>query len=165
MDRVKFGGFSAAIEAAYRLIPSTMHDLIRPHFLCGTDPVFAGLHDYLDIVDGRSYRDTAHVAWEFQQRLPRAHRRTTLVLPTSPSMPVMVHELGHVLDERLGFEPEAMSVTWYGQTNRYEAFAEAFTAWVLPYGHGYGEAKDLLHEQDARTVALFEGLTAPKQYP
>jgi hypothetical protein len=158
MDRVKRGGFSAAIQAAYQLIPPTIHDMIRPDFLCGTDPVFAGLHDYLAVTDGRSYRNTAHVAYEFNQRLSRSHRRTTIVLPTPPSVEVLVHELGHVLHECLGFEPEATRVTWYGKTDRFEAFAEAFTAWVLPYGHGYGEAKDLLYEQDARTVALLEGL-------
>ena len=161
MDRLKAGGFASVIEATYQLIPPTIRNLIRPHFFCGTDPVFAGLHDYLDVADGRSYRETAHVAYDFNQRLSRSQRHITVVLPTLPSIEVLIHELGHVLDERLDFEPDVTPVTRYGQTNRYEAFAEAFTAWVLPYGHGYGASKDYLYEHDRRTVALFGQLATP----
>lgn len=71
MDRVLAGGYSAAIEAAYRMIPDPLHHRIRPHFLCGTDPLFAGLHSYRDASYGRSYSDTIHV-----MRPPTATRRS-----------------------------------------------------------------------------------------
>lgn len=80
MDRVTHG-YCAMIEAAYGLIPAGLHPLIRPHFLCGTDPVFAGLHGYVAAQDGRSYRSTAHVAYPHHQTaLARLHRRTTVII-------------------------------------------------------------------------------------
>jgi hypothetical protein len=163
MDRVRTGGYSTLIEAAYELIPQSLHRLIRPHFLCGNDPLFAGLHRFESASYNRSYRNTAHVTYDFHQEgLRRMHRRTTVVLPEEPKrvrMSDLVHELGHVLDEALGFEHAALPVTSYAKDNRYEAFAEAFAAWVMPFGHGYGAAKDALYDTDRATVALFEGLT------
>lgn len=159
MDRiVPRGGYSELIDAAYSHIPAGVRALLRPHFLTGTDPVFAGLHGYRDTNDGRSYLDIAHVAYEFHQPLPRARRRTTVVLPRLTSVRTIVHELGHVLDERLDFEYEAVPVTSYAETSHFEAFAEAFAAWALPFGHGYGAAKDRLYERDRATVGLFEAL-------
>lgn len=158
MNRLAPGGYSALIEAAYGLIPTQLHALIRPDFLTGVDPVFAGLHDYRDASYGRSYRSIAHVAYDFHQRLPAARRRTTVVMPVVETVRTLVHELGHVLHERLRFEPEPAPVTGYARTDWGEAFAEAFAAWVLPLGHGYGAAKDKLYEDDRATVALFEGL-------
>jgi hypothetical protein len=158
VNRVAAGGYSELIEAAYRLVPRRLHDLIRPHFLTGVDPVFAGLHGYQRASYGRSYRSIPHVAYGWHQRLLAAQRHTTVVLPSLARVSIVVHELGHVLHERLGFEPEPEPVTWYGQTDTGEAFAEAFAAWALPFGHGYGAAKDQLYERDRPTVALFDGL-------
>jgi hypothetical protein len=155
-------GYRALIEAAYEMVPAGMHRLIRPHFLCGVDPVFVGLHCYEDASFGRSYRSTAHVAYEFHQPgMARAHRRTTVVLPERPEalwVRTVVHELGHVLDASLGFVHMAVPVGAYAGTNRYEAFAEAFAAWALPAGHGYGLLKDRLYGTDRATVALFDDL-------
>jgi hypothetical protein len=165
MDRVRSGGYSALIEAAYQLIPPGLHQFIRPHFLCGTDPVFAGLHRYENVEDDRPYKTTVHVAYDFHQDgLRRALRHTTVVLPREPkliTLATMVHELGHVLDEALRFEHDAHPINDWANTNRYEAFAEAFTAWVLPFGHGYGADKDQLYDSDRQTVALFEELATP----
>lgn len=56
-----------------------------------------------------------------------------------PTVPVLVHELGHVLDETLGFTTHADPVSWYARGDRQEAFAEAFTAWLIP---GYADRPD-----------------------
>lgn len=152
MDRVRPGGFAALIEAATSAMPAGIRDLVRPHFLCGVDPVFAGLHEYGDASYGRSYREIAHVAYPVHQYgRPRADRRTTVVLPRLVKVEACIHELGHVLDERLGFQHCAQPVTWYAEDNRAEAFAEAFASWVLP---GYA------HRPDEATLALFESLAA-----
>jgi hypothetical protein len=155
--------YRAAIEAAYSLIPAGMHRLIRPHFLCAVDPVFVGLHRYEDASFGRSYRSTAHVAYEFHQTgTARTNRRTTVVLPGRPAaleLPVLVHELGHVLDASLGFAHRAEPVGDYAATDRFEAFAEAFTAWAVPPGYGYGARKGRLYASDRSTVALFDDLS------
>lgn len=162
MDRAKAGGYAELIQSAYDLIPAGFHPLLRPHFLCGTDPIFAGLHEYEDTTDGRSYRATPHVAYDFHQTgIARSNRHVTVVLPDPPKtmrVRVLVHELGHVLHERLGFEHDAVPVTEYADSSRFEGFAEAFTAWVLPLGNSYGAAKDRLYSEDPATVALFESL-------
>jgi hypothetical protein len=162
VERIKPGGYSELIEAAYHLIPPSMHPLIRPHFLCGTDPLFAGLHGTESSEDGdpRSYRDTAHVAYDFHQSVPRSRRYVTVVMPEPCSLQEMVHELGHVLDGSLGLRVETKPVTWYAKVDRLESFAEAFTAWVMPFGYRYGAAKDRLYDGDRATVALFDQLAA-----
>jgi hypothetical protein len=161
MQRIRSGGYSELIRAAHALIPEPICGLVQADFLCGTDPVFAGLHRYDAIADGRSYRNTAHVAYDFHQGgLPRARRRVTVVLPGRPEKTrlwAVVHELGHVLHAHLGFEHDAWPVTEYAETNRFEAFAEAFTAWVLPHP-AYRGAQERLLSYDPATVALFEGL-------
>jgi hypothetical protein len=82
---------------------------------------------------------------------PADRRRTTIVLPT-PHYPIsIVHELGHVLDEALNFDHEATPVTAYAKTDRYEAFAEAFTSWLY---WGYGD------EPDPATRYLFESCSS-----
>jgi hypothetical protein len=150
MDRVK-PGYSAVIEAAYNRIPEPLHRLIRPHFLTGTDPVFAGLHSYRYTNDGRSYEDTAHAVYDYhQEHLSRAERRVTVVLPVVPSVATVVHEMGHVLHQRIGFDFVTKPVTRYAQNNHHEAFAEAFSAWRLPEWYP-------LRPED-KALALFEAL-------
>lgn len=154
MDRVKSGGYSALIEAAYNVVPVEIHPLIQPEFLCDTDPLFAGLHAYTDATYGRSYSTTMHVAYPHNQLgLAKAHRHTTVVMPGQPKhlrVEHVVHELGHVLHESLlGWEHDAEPVSWYAGTNRYEAFAEAFTSWLIP---GYAD------RPDDRTIAYLNAL-------
>ena len=43
-----------------------------------------------------------------------------------------MHEYGHALDEIDGFDWYATPCTEYARTDRFEAFAEAFTKWVFP---------------------------------
>lgn len=150
MDRVHASGFRAPIEAALRLIPATLQDFVSADFACGLDPIFVGLHQYEETDDGRSYRDTAHCVYlHHQLHLPRARRRTTVVLPEPVVPEVVVHELGHVLHERLDWGHTASPVSWYAEANWCEAFAEAFTSWLVP---GYAE------RPDEKTLALFEQL-------
>lgn len=170
MNRIKPGGYVELIIAAYALIPESMHRLIRPHILCGTNPGFAGLHRYQSASYARSYANTWHVVYPAHQILPAAQDRHTTVVVTDVidkapwvrqkyghHVPVaaLVHELGHVLDESLGFEHDAIPVTKYACEDRCEAFAEAFTAWLIPsYTASYGSNVTV----DTATAALFEQL-------
>lgn len=150
MQRLPNHRFAPAIDEALRITRKFRPYIGTPDFLCGVDPVFAGLHTYTTALDGRNYRDTAHcVHLAHQQHMPRDRRRTTIVIPAPVPPVVIVHELGHALDEALGFGHAAESVTSYAQTNRAEAFAEAFTSWLY---YGYGD------EPDAVTCALFAAL-------
>ena len=125
-------GYSDAISTAFSCLPRTLaRRLEGTHFLTGTDPAWAGLHQFRTASYGRSYSDTAHVAYPLVQGgLPWGLRRTTIVLPV-PEIPwVIVHELGHILDEQLDFRFDFPPVSDYARTNRYEAFACAFTDWI-----------------------------------
>lgn len=170
MNRVKPGGYAELIAAAMAVIPEPLHRLIRPHYLCGTDPGFAGLHRASSASLGRSYSDTWHVVYPAHQTLAAARNRRTTVVVTDViddapwvrekfghhhPLAMMVHELGHVLDESLRFEHDAVPVTAYAENDRYEAFAEAFTAWLIPsYLPSYGSSAVV----DGATVALFNEL-------
>lgn len=152
MKRLVGSGYRAVIGAAEDLLPPSILRFAQPDYLCGVDPLFAGLHRFEVASYGRTYRDTAHVVYPLhQEHMVRANRATTVVLPTVPAVGDLVHELGHVVHERLAFEHEAAPLTWYARTNHYEAFAEAFASWLMP---GYGP------RPDDRTVALFESLAA-----
>jgi hypothetical protein len=68
----------------------------------------------------------------------------------------VVHELGHALDEVLGHEWSAKPVSDYARVDEYEAFAEAFTAWVgLP---SYQTERGRLHRIDRETAAFFDAI-------
>ena len=124
-------------------------------FFCGASPVFAGLHNYVDADDGRPYSQTAHALFIMHQwLLPRTLRVPTVVLPNLVEPETVVHELGHILHEALAFEPAATPVTEYAKTNRWEAFAEAFTAWLGWYG------PDVRGAVDERTATLFAALSS-----
>jgi len=155
MQRITEMVYATAIGKAFDLLPSTIEARLRHvHFFTGTDPVYAGLHNYEDIGDGRSFRDTAHVL--FAGHGIDKQKRTTVVLPVlDDAKPyVVVHELGHCLDEVLGFEHIAFPVNDYARTNRQEAFAEAFAAeyfWL-------GEKEEDIFQSDKATQYLFEEL-------
>lgn len=133
MDRLTSQGYSTAIEAGLLSIPVRIRERLNPHFLTGTDPVYAGLHSYEDTDDGRKYSETAHTVYEYHQTaLPKVLRRVTIVLPSLKDLGIepIIHELGHVFDHHLGFRHCANPINEYARMNRREAFAEAFTAWV-----------------------------------
>lgn len=163
IERIPNRKYGAAIAHALGFIPDRiMHRLAGVRIFAGSDPIFAGLHGFENISDGRSYRHTAHCCYPWHFDRPRADRVTTIVLPceraTRPA--VVVHEMGHALHHAVDLDYEAVPVSDYGATNHREAFAEAFAAWVLPLGHGYGAAKDRLYAMDRETVALLDGLAA-----
>ena len=134
MIRVKSNAYSSLIEAGYARMPGGIRHLLRDvDFFTGTDPIFAGLGAVEDSDDGRSLRSTSHCAYAHNQgHLPKALRRTTVVLPepaASLNPYVVVHELGHVLHEIVGFEYDFKPINAYAATNWCEAFAEIFCQW------------------------------------
>lgn len=160
MKRVRRNSDGEAIGTALRLIPPRILERIGPvDFLTRTNPVFAGLHRYIEC-GPFTYDQVAHFVWPLHQsHRPRSDRTPTVVLPVDYAFEpnVIVHELGHALDLRLGRAHIANPVTAYAQTNRDEAFAEAFSAWVVPAADDKAWAKKYL---DAGTVHLFEELAA-----
>ena len=152
MNRIHGSGFRHVITTATQMIPERIRELSSTDFLCGADPIFVGLHRFESASYGRSYRDTAHcVEPQHQLHAPRSQRRTTIVLPSLVAPSVVVHEMGHVLHARLAHEHRAQPVSWYASTDHFEAFAEAFTSWLIP---GYAARPD-----DA-TIALLERLAS-----
>jgi len=152
MNRLTDHRIAEGIADALLVIPEPIRArLAHVEFLAGVDPVFAGLHDWEVMSYGRSYRNTAHCAW----RVHTSDCSTTIVLPEPETTETIIHELGHALDEALGELHLAEAVSWYAETCRVEAFAESFTAWLLPE---YGD-QDASH-RDLVTRRLFEELAA-----
>lgn len=165
MNRIGRQSDAEAIAYALGLIPPKLRRWVEEaDWVCRLRPGFIGLHDHATHPEsGRSYDSTAHVAYPHNQRCkPASARKTTIVLPGDWAFDpgVIIHESGHVIHERLRWEPWPEPVTEYAQTDRMEAFAEAFTAWICPPDSGYDTfARDLLH-RDPATVTLFEVLAA-----
>lgn len=156
MNRVMTWQNNEAIQFAYKVIPQPILDRLHFDYLIGCDPVYIGFFDYDDTEDGRSYRDTACVAYPYHQKLNKDRQKTTIVTPKILSPIHIVHEIGHVLHEYLNFEHDAIPVTDYAKTDIREAFAEAFTAWLF-YNYATIPLKTQ-HEIDNRTFALFQEL-------
>lgn len=155
ITRIPAHSYSEAIGEGLRRLPAGMRRrLAHVRFVCGVDPVFAGLHAYNESHQG-AYRDVAHCCYPFNLLGPRDRRVTTVVLPTldAAEPATVVHELGHALHHLVGFNHTAVPVTEYAETDRYEAFAEALVAWT----HWYGD-RDVAHA-DGPTLALFEELS------
>jgi hypothetical protein len=129
------------------------------HFFVG-DPVFAGLHELEVADDGGSYRTVAqYVSESCQRHRPRSARRPTIVLPYGPGeTTTVVHELGHALDDLLGYEWTAKPVSDYARVDGYEAFAEAFTAWVGLTA--YQAERDRLYRIDRDSAAFFDAISS-----
>lgn len=150
-----------AIAHALDIMPGRIRERVACDFLVGVDPIFVGLHSYGEIEDGRSYRDTAHVAYPCHQDLVRSARRTTVVVPAADKyglwLRTLVHELGHVLHEHIGFTHVALPLNEYSKNNNREAFAESFTAWLLR-PEEYQAQWVQLRQRDPATLALLESL-------
>jgi hypothetical protein len=133
--------------------------------LIGVDPIWAGLHRYEDTGDGRSRRNCSHVSYDFGQALPASLRETTVVLANGDADRVLVvlHELGHVLDQRIGFDrPAFKPLDAYAATHHVEAFATAFQAWATRREVGLEDAefhnwKELM-ECDPSAATFFDRL-------
>jgi hypothetical protein len=151
MNRLVSAVFAEAIGEALAVIPEPVVERLRHvHFLTGTDPLFAGLHTYAVAEDGRSFGDTAHCSYAHNS----ADRTTTIVIPVPLEPHLIVHELGHALDEALNWAHRVVPVTDYARVNRYEGFAESFVAWL----YWYGDQDAFLG--DRATRALFDRLAA-----
>jgi hypothetical protein len=129
MERITDFHYAEAIRYSLNLLPCWLKKRLQSvQFFTGTDPLFAGLHNYKDTKDSRSYRNTAHVCYPWNAINPK--EQTTIVLPTpADAKPyVIIHEIGHCVDEVLGFQYDALPINDYAKSNRYEAFAESFAA-------------------------------------
>jgi hypothetical protein len=155
LNRVTSQGQAEEIARAYEILPVGVAGRLRHVEFLTADPVWAGLHYHVTTSDHRSYRSTAHCSYGYQQtHLARDRRATTIVLPKYSPAWVVVHELGHALHEVTGFDHTAQPVSRYAQTNRWEAFAEAVCAWLLPE---YRHVRKYLM-RDPATVAFLENL-------
>ena len=158
MERITKSIYAEAIGAAFDLLPPSVEARLRYiHFFTG-DPIYAGLHTYESIGDGRSYHNTAHACLATLGCFVDSRERTTIVLPTldAATPRTVIHELGHCLDEVLGFEHIALPINAYAKTNRQEAFAEAFVAQYFWLGT---KAEDIF-QSDKATRYLFKQLEA-----
>lgn len=122
-----------AVAAAFGMMPEVIADMLRGVHILDVDPVAAGLHRFEGASFGRSYRNIGHVVYPWHVVRPYDEKITTVVLPTVENAEpwIVIHELGHVLDERTGFRHTLMPVTSYAATDRTEAFAEAFRFYVM----------------------------------
>lgn len=159
MERIRGHDAGELLSMALNWLPeSVARRLGFVHFFVG-DPVFAGLHRFDVAADGGSFRTASqYVPERLQSHRPRSARRATIVLPNGPGRTeTVVHELGHALDEVLGEEWSAKPVSDYARVDPFEAFAEAFTAWVgLP---SYQTQRDRLYLVDRETAAFFDAIT------
>lgn len=148
-------GHREAIGTALELTPSAIRERLRHvQFLTGTDPLYVGLHRQELASFGRTYRSIAHYV---SPHYGATDGEVTIVLPVPATPETIIHELGHALDETLGFAHSPAPVSRYAKVNRVESFAEAWTAWIserlgLPW-LGY-------ERPDPETAALFESLAA-----
>jgi hypothetical protein len=154
--RIHGHGWREQIAAAQEVIgPHIMQRLNHVQIVAGIDPVFAGIHNYEQTANGRSYRKTACCCYPTHMLGPLERRVTTIILPTPDTgwnaVKTIVHEYGHALDQHIGLAHDCDPVTAYAHTDRQEAFAEAFTSWVWGSLPGYDRPSDADH-------ALFESL-------
>jgi hypothetical protein len=156
MDRIPNSYYAEGISYARSLIPPKINDLIgNVDFFCGTDPIFAGLHSYENIGDGRSYRDTAHCLYPNHIDGPRSRKNITIAIPEKKiSTYVYLHEMGHVLDYRTNFDHNAFPLTKYANNSSQEAFAEAFAHWF------YKDLKENSWEAGRDSFEFFKQLSS-----
>lgn len=155
MKRIPDGQWREPIGRALDTVRPYLHRLGHVQFLCGVNPAFAGLHSIATTQGHRSLSSTAHcVGAHHLSHRPRSDRVTTVVLPLPVDPRVVVHELGHALHETIGWKGSPLPVTAYARTNRWESFAEAFTAqFYLNYGD------EAVRFVDGKTKALFGDLS------
>ena len=158
MERIRGPDAGEQLSMALDWLPKSIATRLGfVHFFIG-DPVFAGLHEFEVADDGGSYRTAPqYVSESCQTHRSRSARRATIVLPFGPGRTAtVVHELGHALDEVLGYEWSAKPVSDYGRVDPCEAFAEAFTAWVgMP---SYQIERDRLYRVDRETAAFLDAV-------
>ena len=146
--------WSEDIVAAFEMTERLGFDFRSTDFLCGVDPLYAGLHSFEEAMGSRSYRSIAHTAF----RIHASDKQTTVVLPHVEHWSVVVHELGHVLDERQGYRWLLPAVSDHAKLDRWEAFAEAFQTFVLgdEQPPGWSERYDVLMSWDRSPESIFQ---------
>lgn len=164
MMRVTDRGDWEAVHGVLVTLPAAIRTAaLEVDWVLRADPVFVGVHEFEYTGDGRSYRSTAHCAYGSGTR----DGRTAIVLDAGTLddrallRPVVLHEVGHVVDSRLGFTTGFAAMTWYGETNDMEAFAECFQAWHTPPGTGVADMfvdRDALCDADPDAWTFFSEL-------
>lgn len=175
MNRIRSQREAEVVQAALDMLPGELPRMLsHVHYFFG-DPIFAGLHAYGNVdpsvIDQEvSYRDVAHFCDpEMLFRLPKSRRHPTMILPshflTTYADPVhsIVHELGHALHSLIEHTwVVGQHVTSYAEVNDWEAFAEFFVTWIVPFG-SYGERRLWVDPEamayDLPTLWLFERLS------
>lgn len=160
MNRIPKGGYAELISEGFKTVGPIADRLRHANFFTGTDPVWAGLEqEYIEGPYGERHMMHCSYPWH------TTDRSTTIVVPTMrhPSghfyKPwAIVHELGHVLDAQLEFKFTPIKpVTWYGETNRLESFAEFFAMYFLKDTVYRFDDQDTFHA-DKEMIALIERL-------
>ncbi len=156
MVKVYTTQYNEAVAKAFEFMRGISPEYLRCDWLIGRDPLSTGYGNYGEATgDGRSYKRVPHVLYPVHRTDKRdvppmiALPHTTSSWYNSPE--TIVHEMGHVVDFWLGFKHMASPVTAYARTNRREAFAEAFSAWICP--QHYGDTRP-----DERSIRLFTEL-------
>lgn len=141
--RIPDSRWGGPIADALRITSPWAHLLEDVRFFAGVDPVFAGLHSFVDSGTGYKLAETPHCCYDYHlPSRPKDERVTTIVLPRPVHAGDIIHELGHAIHCKLGFKPSPVAVSEYGKTNRNEAFAEYFVAHLLHYGDQDAYRKD-----------------------
>ena len=160
MERIVNQQYAELIAEAYSAIPDNIIKMINHvHFFCGTDPIFAGLENDEPINNGASPKVCSHYLPESRQFLPKYLRHPTIILVEKPEYLLphhIIHELGHVLNRATDwyeYRTPILEVTEYAKTDFEEAFAEAFTSWLI---WDYGKMPD------PETLTLFNRLAEPQ---
>lgn len=143
MNFIANDSWREALSSAKNLIPSGLHKYLGCDFIIGKDTFALALYcsgfDDVDTADGRAYSETCHVAFDYHT----VDRRNVMVLPGAKGrLRTAVHEFGHVLHWQSGYwesPAQIVGVSKYGRTDYLEAFAEAFTSWLIP---GYADRPD-----------------------
>lgn len=170
-ERITTQAFAEVIGAGLDLLPPRIRERLEHVAWFTADPLFAGLHDHREVManGGLVAEWPHHVNAEVLPR-PADQRRSTVVLPMMVEPTTIVHEAAHALhasiDWRERWDEPIVVTTPYGDTNYWEAFAEAFTVWVCPpeilergwYGPDRLAGREVLARSGAEVVALFEEL-------
>lgn len=164
MERYRYRSDLEHIHFVLSGLPGKVKEKLKGvDFIANYSPIFLGLHSVEISSDGRSLSSTSHhTGKHLQLHLPLSSRRSTIALldNDSENKLTILHELGHAIHEYFGYDYfDILPLTEYAETNRFEAFATAFQAWLTPYMdkeiYGYC-TRDRLLETDPKTYWLFE---------
>jgi hypothetical protein len=133
MERISHG-YSELVGSAMDHIPAFIRNQIHFHFFTG-NPFNAGLIDRSEYYKESLLDYLALYVSPYAQskHLPKILKVPTIVLLQKPDgldREVIVHEVGHALDEYLDNQFTFNPVSEYAKTDDYENFAEAFLVWL-----------------------------------